>query len=1009
MKTLQIKLSVLIVILIITNSIASPQNKITFSDTASYKLFVREAPLGSISYSIHKNGDYQRKAVFNYAGQTVEMEMNITADENGNWKQMEIINPALGTINVTHEDNCAEYIFKEEKKCVSLPEDYTLYDDYGIAFETLMLKKYDMEKKGKQTFTRFRISEIPQIPKNIIEVEMEYVGEKTKTVQNNKITFLVFNWKFLGVTSEYWVDEDFKIYKINVPMQYSVSVREGYEELLDFKIDTTYVSEKKQTITIPMRDGTKLSTDIYYPEGKDQKYPIVLTRTPYKKEMHELDGRYWTKNGYIYAAQDVRGRFASEGEWEPFVNEAKDGYDTIEWLAKQEWSNGKIGMIGASYLGWAQLWAATQKPPHLVTIIPNVAPPDPFFNIPYEFGSFFMLGALWWAEAVESEATADISGKKMSQINERKYTDILKHLPVIDIDKKIFGVENKYWRKWIKHNVNDEYWAPANYLDKLKNVDIPIFFQSGWFDGDGIGTKLAYLKLKEIGKKNIKLIIGPWGHTDQATTFVGGHEVGEEAGIDLQKLYHRWFDYWLKGMDNKINEEPLVRLYTIKSKKWLKANTYPLPETQFMKYFLFSEKGANTLKGDGKLLQKSSDKGKKFDSYTYDPGDPTWMPMYRFKENGKKSYVKTTSERKDNLVYETEKLKQIITIAGPVSAVLFASSSARDTDWFVSLEVIEEDGEIIPLCKGTIRARFRNSMSKPELLEKNKIYEYTIDMWHTGITIEKGDKLRVEIASAYFPHFSRNLNTGGHNEMETKYKKAKQRIYHSKEYPSHILLPIVNLKNYEENECKEKSDPAENETKSENKKVTVPIEILDTYVGEYKFRPNFILNVTREGNDLYVTPTNQPKEYLTPLSEIKFHTEVGESDLTFIKNDKNLIEYILVERGGMLFHAKNLAFAEPEQKKERKAIKLNPEIYNDYVGKYRLNPNLILTITREGECLFSQMTGQPKVEVYPETETDFFYTVVDAQIKFVKEKNGKVIYLMIHQNGMDMQLNKMDK
>jgi putative CocE/NonD family hydrolase len=197
---------------------------------------------------------------------------------------------------------------------------------------------------------------------------------------------------------------------------------------------------------IPMRDRVKLSTDLYFPETsqENEKFPVILIRTPYKKEMSELEGLNWAKNGYVCAIQDVRGRFASQGEWEPMVNEAKDGYDTIEWLAVQEWSTGKVGMIGGSYLGMVQLQAAVQKPPHLVTIIPNVAPPDPFFNIPYEYGSFMTWGALWWAEVVETEATADLSGKKLFKTLEGKDEDFFKTLPVIDLDKKLFGKENHY-------------------------------------------------------------------------------------------------------------------------------------------------------------------------------------------------------------------------------------------------------------------------------------------------------------------------------------------------------------------------------------------------------------------------------------------------------------------------------------------------------------------------------------------------------------------------------------
>ena len=258
-------------------------------------------------------------------------------------------------------------------------------------------------------------------------------------------------------------------------------------------------------------------------------------------------------------------------------------------------------MIGGSYVGWVQWWAARERPPHLVTIIPNVSPPDPFYNLPYEHGAFFTWGAIWWADILESNATADISGAALGTIGDKKYGQLLKGLPVIDLDKTVLGKVNPYWRTWIEHPVDDAYWARANFLDQLKNVNIPAFHQSGWYDGDGIGTKLNYLAMKAAGHANQKLIVGPWGHTDQATRRIGDRDFGPQAVIDLQRDYLRWFDYWLKGVDNGILKEPLVKIFVMGSNKWLEGNTYPLPDTQFQKWYLASGGHANTSKGDGRL------------------------------------------------------------------------------------------------------------------------------------------------------------------------------------------------------------------------------------------------------------------------------------------------------------------------------------------------------------------------------------------------------------------------
>jgi putative CocE/NonD family hydrolase len=794
-----IGLLLIIQVLLNVNCAEKPSGYVlsNIEDDTAFKLYVKETAIGTIVNSIDLQGNYHRKITIAMAGQQVDMTMDITPDKYGDWKTIEINNPIFGFIHAGRTGNKAKFFIKGKKRNEELPEkDYTFYDDYGNLFESVMLKKYDMEKKGKQVFKRFRIPETPGLGGTALEIELEFLEQRKKTIKNKEWEFLIFNYKILGMNVEYWVDKNFKIYMIKAPVQHAMSIREGFEYLLPFKTDTTVISQRKQTVKIPMPDGVKLSTDLYFPENnrEKEKFPVILIRTPYKKEMSELDGLNWAKKGYVCAIQDVRGRFASQGQWEPMVNEAKDGYDTIEWLAVQEWSTGKVGMIGASYLGLTQLQAAAQQPPHLVTIIPNVAPPDPFFNIPYEYGSFMTLGALWWAQAVETEATADLSGKKLFKIFEGKDDSFFKTLPVIDLDKKVFGKENHYWRKWIQHNSNDSYWEQANFLEKLKDLDIPVFLQSGWFDGDGIGTKLSYLRLKQSKNKYIKMIVGPWGHTDQASTQVGGEEMGEEAGIDLLKLYRRWFDYWLKGIDTKILEEPLVQLYAMNSRQWLKADTYPLPGTRFTPFYLSSTDGAISLAGDGKLHKEIPGKGKSYDEYVYDPGVPTPALSHAFRTKGYKKYYRIIRFRKDILVYQTEPLEEPLTIVGPVSVVLYASSSAPDTDWFVNFEAVKGEEEVMPLSKGTIRARFRNSCKEPVLLEKDKVYKYTIDLWHTGITFEKGYRIRIEVTSAFFPVFSRNLNTGGHNEMEKEYVKATQRIYHTQEYPSHLLLPVVKIK-----------------------------------------------------------------------------------------------------------------------------------------------------------------------------------------------------------------------
>ncbi|MBD3179135.1 MAG: CocE/NonD family hydrolase [Candidatus Latescibacteria bacterium] len=779
-----------------------------FEEEAVFFLYKNESKIGTIDYNYTSEGEYNRVFTLSMMGQEAVYRMEVTPGEGGEWAGAVFYNPN-DTVEVARSDSSAVFEANGKEYSVSFEPGSILYDNYGPVFETLMLKQYDMQKGGEQIFPRFLI------PQKMVDVSVEYTGRRIAAAGEEKMEFLLFDMELVGIELKIWADSQMRIYMMDVPVQYAAYVRRGYQNLLRARKTSQDVSQpvyeiEKRTTMVPMRDGVELATDMYFPGTDTLKFPAILIRTPYKKETNQLDGEYWARRGYAVAVQDCRGRFSSKGDWEPFVHEADDGYDTVEWLASREWSNGKVGMIGASYVGWVQLWAASARPPHLTTIIPQVAPPDPFFNIPYEYGAFFILGSFWWAEVLETEATGDLTGSALSKIGERKYEKILKSLPVIDLDTKVLGSENTYWRKWIRNNVNNDYWEKCNFMEKLKKVDIPVFFQSGWFDGDAIGTKLNYLAMKEGGNSNLKMIMGPWGHTNQSSTRLGSIKLGKEAGLDLQVRFHKWFDYWLKGMENDIMEEPEVMLYDLFSNRWQTGDSYPLPHTEFAEFYLESDRGANTSNGDGRLTLSATDGGSDYDEYEYDPGDPTPSPVYYFKSEeetekeekegidleklrkAKEEYHNSvTAKRDDILVYVTGPLDSAVTIAGPVSAEIYASTTARDTDWFVTLSREDSEGRIMQLCKGVIRARFRESTHKPELLEPEQVYKYDIDMWHTGITFKEGERIRVEVSSALFPLFSRNLNTGGHNEMETEFVTARQRLYHSTRYPSHVILPVI--------------------------------------------------------------------------------------------------------------------------------------------------------------------------------------------------------------------------
>ncbi|MBI1898908.1 MAG: CocE/NonD family hydrolase, partial [Acidobacteria bacterium] len=691
-----------------------------FEDSGTMILYLNEERLGVTHFDWKPDGSVQGSMTVSMAGQTVTRTLKITPDATGRWKSAVLKTPVTEVV-VTREGTNVRRTAKEKTTTFETRERMFVYDDVVPVLTSQPIRAYDRSKAGKQTFPLLVLMGTG------VEVVIEAREQIERSVQNRDLKLTKYLYGLPGIDLFVTADPDGRVYLIDVPAQKAAFVREGYEALRRLEEPDPLLSNPEHdvkvetSIGVPMRDGLKLATDIYRPVGADQA-PVILVRTPYKKEMSELQARYYARRGYVVAIQDCRGRFSSPGVWEPFVNEAKDGYDAIEWLAKQPWSTGKIGMIGGSYVGWVQWWAASQKPPHLVTIIPNVAPPDPFYNVPYEYGVHFMMGAIWWANILESKATADLSGVALSNVMEAKYSKLLRALPVIELDKAVLGKENPYWRKWIQHPANDDYWKPANFLDRLKDVRIPVFHQSGWFDGDGIGTKLNYLAMTRHGHPNQKLVLGPWGHTDTATRRVAGRDFGEGAIVDLQRAYLRWFDRWLKGKQNGIDQEPLVSLFIMGSNMWLHGPSYPLPQTRFEKLYLASGGNANTSKGDGRLVREIAGLGAPSDHYTYDPADPTPDPrMYEESEEHRKKarssedrkqeaeahYEKVTAQRSDILVYQTEPLEKPLTFAGPVSAVLYASSSAKDTDWFMYLVEVDKKGKVLPLGQGKIRARFR--------------------------------------------------------------------------------------------------------------------------------------------------------------------------------------------------------------------------------------------------------------------------------------------------------------
>ena len=533
-------------------------------------------------------------------------------------------------------------------------------------------------------------------------------------------------------------------------------------------------------VRVPMRDGVSLSADIYRPKG-DARVPIILVRTPYDNGAagHVAAGKLWASRGYAYVAQDVRGRGESDGTFYPLVTEANDGFDSIEWLAGQPWSTGRVGMMGSSYLGWVQMYAAIKKPPSLKALIPTVTPPDPDRNFPVQFGVYGPSTLSWLAA---------ISGKTMQDISEHDLRAVYSHHPLYQADL-LLGRTMPAWRDWLDHPTRDAYWEAQSFQGALKDVDLPMLHISGWYDDVLIGTTENYAITRD--KRNQFLLIGPWGHRINQGRKLGAIDFGPAAVQNLDDLYLRWFDRWLKDAPNGIERSSKVRVFVMGSNHWREATEWPLPATKFVRYYLASGGKANSRLGDGRLTTEVRG-AEPPDRYRADPGNPfPFVTDDAFSQIGGPDDYAQVELRRDVLIYTSTPFLAPTTICGPLSATIFAASSAKDTDWATKVVAVRPDGFALRLNDGVVRARFRQGRDREIPLEPGKVEQYRIDNWATCIEMGRGWRIRLEIASHAFPKYDINMQTGGPIGKETVGVVADQQVYHDGEHASYLELPII--------------------------------------------------------------------------------------------------------------------------------------------------------------------------------------------------------------------------
>ncbi len=562
------------------------------------------------------------------------------------------------------------------------------------------------------------------------------------------------------------------------------------------RADEHYEVVVERNVTAKMRDGVTLRADIYRPKAEG-KFPVLLVRTPYDKAGETSFGMKGAARGYIVIAQDVRGRFTSDGEWYTFKNESQDGYDTVEWAAALPYANGKVGMFGGSYVGATQYLAAIAKPPHLAGICPTVTASNYHDGWTYQGGAFEQ----WFNESWSTGLAMNTMRRRVEESHALEGT---KTLPLTDyavLEAVSPAGIAPYFKDWLAHPNYDAYWKQWSIEDHYGDIQVPVLSFGAWYDIFLGGTLRNYVRLKteagtEVAKHGQRLVVYVGGHAGGSNNRkVGGMDFGGKLPIDQDEMTLQWYDSLLKRQANGVEHEKPVKIFVMGKNEWREEDDWPLERAKNTHFYLHSAGGANGVSGNG-TLSTTGPGEEKADQYAYDPNDPVptiggplccgALPTGVGPED-----QRPAEARADVLVFSTPAFAKDTEVTGPVALDLFVSSSAVDTDFTGMLVDVWPNGFAQNLTSGILRLRYRNSQEKPELANPGETYHVTVDLWATSNVFLAGHKLRLEVSSSNFPRFDRNLNTGEIQARGTRMIKATNVIYHDKAHPSAVILPIV--------------------------------------------------------------------------------------------------------------------------------------------------------------------------------------------------------------------------
>jgi len=572
----------------------------------------------------------------------------------------------------------------------------------------------------------------------------------------------------------------------------------------------SYAVVTDRDVAVSLRDGVKLRADIYRPDAQG-KFPVLLQRTPYDKNRGVEFGLKAAARGYVVIFEDVRGRYASEGEWSPFMNESNDGYDSVEWAAALPYSTGKVGMFGGSYVGATQMLAAIARPPHLAGICPVVTSSNYHDNWTYQGGAFEQWFNESWTSLVLAPDTLSRAVKKHTDVVAGIGKLPLSDYPLFDVEQLALQSHSTqslapYFLEWLDHPSYDDYWKRISIEDHFSEITVPALHIAAWYDIFLGGSLRNYSGIKAHGgseeaRRRQRLLVIVGGHAGDGPK-IGALDFGPAAKFDDGEAALQWYDYLFKGAQNQFASGKPVNIFVMGRNQWREEDEWPLARARNTRYFLHSTGAANGMtpggpgRRDGGALSLVAPKAEKPDQYTYDPGDPAPTiggPLCcRPLPTGTGPQDQRPAEaRSDVLVYTSPAFAKDTEVTGPVSLELYVSSSAVDTDFTGMLVDVWPNGFAQNLTSGILRLRYRDSREKPEPAIPGKTYHITLDLWATSNVFLAGHQLRLEVSSSNFPRFDRNLNTGEEQARSARVVKAKNVIYHDSAHPSALIVPVV--------------------------------------------------------------------------------------------------------------------------------------------------------------------------------------------------------------------------